>query len=151
MRQRGGEAGVDVHDALGRAGGGGYRVLVLLVGAGHRRRTASNQPAAQRGAGGAARAPPALAPNARVSRSPSTYFNRPIVVLRARVLGRPPSERAAIAGAGARRTRGGESNRPDRIAPASKAASLIFVGSRLAVGLALRPTSTNWLAKRSRG
>lgn len=47
--------------------------------------------------------PPALPSVAVLEAEPSgesftlTYFNRPIVVLRARVLGRPPSERAAIA------------------------------------------------------
>jgi small-conductance mechanosensitive channel len=63
-----------------------------------------------------------------------TYFNRPIVVLRANVLGRPPSQRAAIAVhvlddlVAARVT--------DPIEARSiEGASLIFVGSRVVVGL----------------
>jgi small-conductance mechanosensitive channel len=64
-----------------------------------------------------------------------TYFNRPIVVLRARVLGRPPSERAAVAVrvlddlVAERRTEPIESRTID-------GGSLIFVGSRVVIGLA---------------
>jgi small-conductance mechanosensitive channel len=63
-----------------------------------------------------------------------TYFNRPIVVLRARVLGRPPSERAGIAVqvldnlVAAKATDPVESRQLEGV-------SLIFVGSRLVLGL----------------
>ncbi|HZM95584.1 MAG TPA: mechanosensitive ion channel domain-containing protein [Vicinamibacterales bacterium] len=63
-----------------------------------------------------------------------TYFNRPIVVLRARVLGRPPSQRAAIAVqvlddlVAANATDPVESRQLEGV-------SLIFVGSRLVTGL----------------
>jgi small-conductance mechanosensitive channel len=64
-----------------------------------------------------------------------TYFNRPIVVLRAQVLGRPPSERAAIA------VRVLDNlvaaNATDPVESRSiEGGSLIFVGSRVVVGLA---------------
>ena len=64
-----------------------------------------------------------------------TYFNRPIVVLRARVLGRPPSERAAIAV----RVLDGlvASKATDPIeSRAINEGTLIFVGSRVVFGLA---------------
>jgi small-conductance mechanosensitive channel len=64
-----------------------------------------------------------------------TYFNRPIVVLRAQVLGRPPAERAAIA------VRVLDNlvaaNATDPVESRSiEGGSLIFVGSRVVVGLA---------------
>ncbi len=64
-----------------------------------------------------------------------TYFNRPIVVLRARVLGRPPAERAAIAvrvldGLVAERSTEPVESR------SIEQGSLIFVGSRVVFGLA---------------
>ena len=64
-----------------------------------------------------------------------TYFNRPIVVLRAAVLGRPPAERAVIA------VRVLDNlvaaNATDPVESRSiEGGSLIFVGSRVVVGLA---------------
>jgi small-conductance mechanosensitive channel len=107
-------------------------VLVLLVGAG----TVVAQPQTTPvppGLQAAARA--ALLTAERSGESFTlTYFNRPIVVLRARVLGRPPSERAAIAVqvlndlVTAKATEPVESRQVE-------GASLIFVGSRLVVGL----------------
>ncbi len=85
--------------------------------------------------------PPALPSVAVLGAEPSgesftlTYFNRPIVVLRARVLGRPPSERAAIAVrvlddlVAAKATEPVESRSIEQ-------GSLIFVGSRVVFGLA---------------
>jgi small-conductance mechanosensitive channel len=86
-------------------------------------------------------APPTLPSIAVVDAQPSgesftlTYFNRPIVVLRARVLGRPPSERAAIA------VRVLDdlvaANATDPVESRSiEQGSLIFVGSRVVFGLA---------------
>ena len=63
-----------------------------------------------------------------------TYFNRPIVVFRARVLGRPPSDRAGIAVqvldnlVAAKATDPVESRQLEGV-------SLVFVGSRLVLGL----------------
>jgi small-conductance mechanosensitive channel len=87
--------------------------------------------------------PPALQAAARAalvsaerSGEPFTliYFNRPIVVFRARVLGRPPSERAGIAVqvldnlVAAKATDPVESRQLEGV-------SLVFVGSRLVLGL----------------
>jgi small-conductance mechanosensitive channel len=107
-------------------------VLVLLVGAGPV--LAQSQPTlVQEGLQAVARA--ALLTAERSGESFTlTYFNRPIVVLRARVLGRPPSERAAIAVkvlddlVAAKVTDPVESRQVE-------GASLIFVGSRLVTGL----------------
>lgn len=85
--------------------------------------------------------PPSLATTAVLGAERSseestlTYFNRDIVVLRARVLGRNPAERAAIAvrvldGLVAERTTSPIESR------AVEGGSLIFVGSRVVFGLA---------------
>jgi small-conductance mechanosensitive channel len=85
-------------------------------------------------------APPTLPTIAVLDAQPSgesftlTYFNRPIVVLRARVLGRPPSERAAVAV----RVLDGlvAANATDPVESRSvEQGSLIFVGSRVVFGL----------------
>ncbi|HET9362399.1 MAG TPA: mechanosensitive ion channel domain-containing protein [Vicinamibacterales bacterium] len=89
----------------------------------------------------AAQAPPSLAAVAVRDAIPSgeaftlTYFNRPIVVLRARVLGRGPAERARIAvgvldGLVAERTTSPIESRT------IEGGSLIFVGNRVIFGLA---------------
>jgi small-conductance mechanosensitive channel len=88
-----------------------------------------------------AQAPPSLATTAVLGAEPSgeavtlTYFNRDIVVLRARVLGRNPAERAAIAvrvldGLVAERTTSPIESR------VIEGGSLIFVGNRVIFGLA---------------
>jgi small-conductance mechanosensitive channel len=64
-----------------------------------------------------------------------TYYNRPIVVLRARVLGRPPAERAAIAVRVLDGLVAAQATDPVESRPI-QGGSLIFVGSRLVVGLA---------------
>jgi small-conductance mechanosensitive channel len=85
--------------------------------------------------------PPSLATAAVLGAEPSgeaitlTYFNRPIVVLRARVLGRGPAERAAIAvrvldGLVAERTTSPIESRQ------IEGGALFFVGSRVVFGLA---------------
>ena len=107
-------------------------VLVLLVGAGTVVAQPQTTPVPQ-GLQAAARAALLTAERSGES-STLTYFNRPIVVLRARVLGRPPSERAAIAVqvlddlVAAKATDPVESLQVESV-------SLIFVGSRLVVGL----------------
>jgi len=62
------------------------------------------------------------------------YFNRPIVVLRANVLGRPPAERAALAVQVLDDLVAAKATEPVE-ARAIGGASLIFVGSRVVVGL----------------
>lgn len=62
-----------------------------------------------------------------------TYFNRPIVVLRANVLGRPPAERAALAVQVLDDLVAAKATEPVE-ARAIAGASLIFVGSRVVVG-----------------
>jgi small-conductance mechanosensitive channel len=64
-----------------------------------------------------------------------TYFNRPIVVLRARVLGRPPSERAAIAVRVLDDLVASKATDPIE-SRAINEGTLIFVGSRVVFGLA---------------
>ena len=64
-----------------------------------------------------------------------TYFNRPIVVLRARVLGRPPSERAAIAVRVLDDLVASKATDPVE-SRAINEGTLIFVGSRVVFGLA---------------
>jgi len=62
-----------------------------------------------------------------------SYFNRPIVVLRANVLGRPPAERAALAVQVLDDLVVAKATEPVE-ARAIEGASLIFVGSRVVVG-----------------
>ena len=65
-----------------------------------------------------------------------TYFNRPIVVLRASVLGRPPAQRAAIAVQVLDDLVAARSTDPVESRTLEGGAALIFVGSRVVVGLA---------------
>jgi small-conductance mechanosensitive channel len=64
-----------------------------------------------------------------------TYYNRPIVVLRARILGRPPADRAAIAVGVLDNLVAARATDPVE-ARSIQGGALIFVGSRLVVGLA---------------
>jgi small-conductance mechanosensitive channel len=65
-----------------------------------------------------------------------TYFNRPIVVLRASVLGRPPAQRAAIAVQVLDDLVEARSTDPVESRALEGGGALIFVGSRVVVGLA---------------
>jgi small-conductance mechanosensitive channel len=86
-------------------------------------------------------APPTLPTIAVLDAQPSgesftlTYFNRPIVVLRARVLGRPPSERAAVAVRVLDNLVAANATDPVESRSVEQG-SLIFVGSRVVFGLA---------------
>jgi small-conductance mechanosensitive channel len=86
-------------------------------------------------------APPTLPTIAVLDAQPSgesftlTYFNRPIVALRARVLGRPPSERAAVAVRVLDNLVAANATDPVESRSVEQG-SLIFVGSRVVFGLA---------------
>ena len=90
----------------------------------------------------AAQQPPSAVVTAVISAERSgepftlTYFNRPIVVLRASVLGRPPAERAAIAVKVLDDLVAARSTDPVESRALEGGAALIFVGSRVVVGLA---------------